>query len=374
MIFLFSWTRVEIAIVVTASIIWVLYKLYNKDSGANRSEIFISKKILGIILIAIIVWAVLSGLGGFCKQSGDWSKHNAILRDLITYEWPVYYEVDGSRALLSYYILFYLFPALIGKIGGGNFFAAEIALLFQCVVGLFILYLHLCHFLRLKEPYKQIAIFLLFLSFGGIVLLGKMMYGVLHPLEIGSSYHWFSNNVRIQYCTNIDLLRYVFPQCIIPWITTILFMENPDRIEDFAWMGIPNFLYSSFAFVGLLPFYIGMAVFILIKDRNFKMWLSSIFSFQNISAVFAVFPVFFIYIYGNIFQGKPDMVNLYINNYSGNWALYIMFCLSNFAIYSLLIWKDERKNIIFYIANGILLILPFFSVNDIIKVYHFNTI
>lgn len=74
-------------------------------------------------------------------------------------------------------------------------------------------------------------------------------------------------------------------------------------------MGIPNFLYSSFAFVGLLPFYIEIAL------------------------------------YENVFQEKPYIVDFHIINYSGNWSLYIMFCLSNFVIYSLLIWKDERKNI-----------------------------
>lgn len=37
-----------------------------------------------------------------------------------------------------------------------------------------------------------------------------------------------------------------------------------------------------------------------------------------------------------------------------------MFCFSNFGIFSLLVLKDEYKNIVFYIANIILLVLPLF--------------
>lgn len=70
-------------------------------------------------MLIIIIWLIASEIGSFFVQCSNWRKHNAILHDHIKYKWPVYYaEKEGSNALLSYYILYYLFPSLIEKIGG----------------------------------------------------------------------------------------------------------------------------------------------------------------------------------------------------------------------------------------------------------------
>lgn len=61
-----------------------------------------------------------------------------------------------------------------------------------------------------------------------------------------------------------------------------------------------------------------------------------------------------------MFQEKPDIVSLHRIDYSGNWILYLTFCLSNFLLWSFFIWKQERKNPAFYIANIVLLVLPLF--------------
>jgi len=92
-----------------------------------------------------------------------------------------------------------------------------------------------------------------------------------------------------EYC----FIKLIISQSIIPRITTILFMENPNRVEYYAWMKIPTFLCYSSAFVELLSFYIEMVLFILIKDRNFKMWLKSVFLIK-IYPKFLLFYYFFI--------------------------------------------------------------------------------
>lgn len=332
------------------------YKI-KKDSVENY--IIIEKRILLLIGIGITIWLIASGIGGFCKQAGDWHKHNAIIHDLITYDWPVIYELpEGGQGLLSYYIFSYLFPSLIGKIAGFRW--AEVALLFQSIVGVFLIYLHLCYFLKAQKRHKQILILILLIFFGGLVLPGKAVYGYFRPVDLTSSFHWFSSTTRIQYSSNIVLMRWVFPQCIVPWLATILFLENPDKIEDFAWIGVPVFMYSCFAFVGLLPLYIGMAVYLLLKKRNFISWIKQIFSLQNIYALLCLFPVFFLYIAGNVFQEKPDVTSFFVIDYSENWILYIVFCISNFLIWSLVVVKKEWKNPVFYISNVVLLILPLF--------------
>ncbi len=54
------------------------------------------------------------------------------------------------------------------------------------------------------------------------------------------------------------------------------------------------------------------------------------------------------------------MVGFHVINYSGSWSLYIIFCLSNFLIWSVFICKKELNNLNFYIANAVLLCLPLF--------------
>ena len=60
----------------------------------------------------------MSGQGAVVTQAGDWSKHNALLSDLINLDWPVRYFYEGKQGTLVYYVGAYLLPALFGKIGG----------------------------------------------------------------------------------------------------------------------------------------------------------------------------------------------------------------------------------------------------------------
>lgn len=269
LLFVGGWLRGSIAIPLLGTFACVFYKRYFKNRSKQENDIVIGKSVALLVLAGIVVWLTASGIGGFCKQSGDWHKHNAILHDLINYNWPVQYSLpEGGRGLLSYYIVSYLFPALVGKVSGFRW--AEFAMLFQSIVGVCIVWLYLCHFLKMElgNNRKQLFLFGLLIVFGGAVLAGKMVYGYFQPEDVSDSFHWFSNQIRIQYSGHIVLMRWVFPQTIVPWLAVMLFLENPDKIEDFVWIGLPVFMYSCFAFTGLLPLYIGMAVYRFIKEKN----------------------------------------------------------------------------------------------------------
>lgn len=358
-IFIGGWVRLIISVPCVGVFLYLLYKKYFKMEKSLSDYVLIKKNIIFVIILGVFVWLIASGIGGFCRQASDWHKHNAILHDLIAYNWPVKYILnDNEKVMLSYYLLFYLFPALIGKIWG--FHCAEIALLIQSAVGIFFVFLHLCYFLKLNTGKKQIGVFILLVIFGGNVLFGRWFYRCSNPEDLSSSFHWFSNIVRIQYSSHIVLIRWVFSQCIIPWLVTLIILENPYKVEDFAWIGIPVFMYSCFAFVGLVPFFIILIFVELYKNKDIIKWLKRIFSLQNIYALLFVMPIFVSYIAGNVFQEKPEIVGFRLINYSENWSLYVAFCLSNFLIWSLLIWKKESNNVIFYVANIILLCLPLF--------------
>lgn len=360
LLFIGGWLRGRFALPLILAFAYVYYKKYFKRKEEKDSFLVMDKWTFLLMLAVITLWLTASGIGGFCKQTGDWNKHNAILHDLITYDWPVIYSLpEGERGLLSYYLLAYLFPALVGKIGG--FRMAELAMLLQSIAGVVLVYLNLCRFLKTEKKGKQLLLLGMFMSFGGAILLGKAIYGCFLPQDLANTFHWYSKSVRIQYTGNTTLLMWVFPQTIVPWLATILFLEKPDKIEDFVWTGLPVFLYSCFAFVGLLPFYFGMTLYRLIREKKPLLLLKQACSMQNLYALIGILPVFVLYIAGNIFQEKPNSVGFTQIDYSGKWILYLSFCFFNFLIYSLFLWKREKRNPVFYIANAILLILPFFK-------------
>jgi hypothetical protein len=71
---------------------------------------------LGLVPIAALV--VMGGAGGVGWQALDWTKHNAVLADLVDQPWPVAWDVGGERLGLVYYVAWYLPAALAGKLGG----------------------------------------------------------------------------------------------------------------------------------------------------------------------------------------------------------------------------------------------------------------
>lgn len=71
---------------------------------------------LGLLPIAALV--CMGGAGGVGWQVLDWTKHNAVLADLVDQPWPVAWDVDGERLGLVYYVAWYLPAALAGKLGG----------------------------------------------------------------------------------------------------------------------------------------------------------------------------------------------------------------------------------------------------------------
>ena len=73
-----------------------------------------------LLLLVVLLWVMLSGVGGIGYQTGDYRKHNVIFNDLIVSSWPVHYQepIEGQpiATTLVYYLAFYLPAALAGKV------------------------------------------------------------------------------------------------------------------------------------------------------------------------------------------------------------------------------------------------------------------
>ena len=68
---------------------------------------------LGLLALAA-GWCFFAGIGYFYYQSFDYHFRNAVFRDLISYDWPVFY--DKADTPLVYYMGFWLVPAALAKL------------------------------------------------------------------------------------------------------------------------------------------------------------------------------------------------------------------------------------------------------------------
>ena len=118
-IFCMGWLRLSIAIPITALILWAIWQLLQHQSPITNSQLPNSQSTFYLLLLTGI-WVFLSGVGGYTFQNWDHHWRNAVLHDLITYDWPVIYSSPekGPITMLVYYVGYWLPAALAGKIFG----------------------------------------------------------------------------------------------------------------------------------------------------------------------------------------------------------------------------------------------------------------
>jgi uncharacterized membrane protein len=219
MIFCMGWMRLIIALPILAIVLWVFWRLWkNTDSFDETGSTHIT--ISGIVLTGL--WVFLSGVGGYAFQNWDHHWRNAVLRDLITYDWPVIYSSSegGPVKMLVYYVGYWLPSALAGKLFGWKF--ANFILFLWTWLGVLLAVLHLKS--KIKASLFKTTLLLIF--FSGMDALGALFlksdYPTLWPpiqhLEI-----WAGD---LQYSSFTTQLFWVFNQAVPAWLCIALILKN----------------------------------------------------------------------------------------------------------------------------------------------------
>ena len=100
-IFLFGWCNIFVAGITLLGILYTLVRIDRDPEYMNAGEnIKIPPVMLIVAFLAITALLVIMGVGGIFPQPGDYAKHNAVLRDLVTHSWPVYYE-EAEESMLT---------------------------------------------------------------------------------------------------------------------------------------------------------------------------------------------------------------------------------------------------------------------------------
>ena len=115
LLFAVYWFRWEVSCLILAGYFyfsWLEIKGYISD---NEKILFTLRDIIFIGIIALS-WTLLTGTGGFFRQSSDFWGHNTKFYDLTKNDWPIYFKEVNTYA--CYYFSYYLVPSFFSKIIG----------------------------------------------------------------------------------------------------------------------------------------------------------------------------------------------------------------------------------------------------------------
>ncbi|MBQ8078159.1 MAG: hypothetical protein IJ235_07245, partial [Eubacterium sp.] len=363
-IFMLTWVKPLIGIPFVIILCAGLFCASKTDSRT----IEVKATTLIALAVLILLWAFLSGQGGFFTQKSDHEIRNVILRDLINYKWPVRYNEAGDISLV-YYIGYWLLPALVGKavIGlGGNFaagwLAARIALLIWTAVLVYTAFL-LVLFKVGKSRRKAIYLtFMIFVLFSGM----DALCSLAHSEDFRSHIEWWAG--YFQYSSMSTQLCWVFNQAVPAWLACAVAFNEKDE-KSFAFIGLLLLPTSPLPFVGLTVYMLAFAVrsFILaVRDKQISAFFKNIFTLQNIVALVTLLPVFGTYYLNNAASINTDGNSVseaasVQNGLFGYFVMYVMFVLFEFG-FLLVFVKNKNNRFESLVVLCSLLIIPFIKV------------
>ncbi len=311
-LFLFGWVRLTIAIPLAIIILFTLYKLlianYQLPSTVNHQPS------TAYWLLITALWLFLSGIGGYAFQNWDHNWRNVVLRDLMNFDWPVYYAQpeSGPVKMLVYYVGFWLPSALIAKFT--NWQVANFALFIWSLLGVLLVTHQLGNFFKTSNLKATI----LFLFFSGLDVLGTLFFAKDYPTLLPPITHLETWAGNLQYSSFTTQLFWVFNQAIPAWlcITLIVILSReaakglsnvaPETLTALRRMGRSAqsdtrseiillwslcFFFAPLASVGLLPY----IIIELVKQTDFKSPFKNLHWEKLLSAVIIFLLSFFFF-------------------------------------------------------------------------------
>jgi len=350
-IFSFGWLKLPIALILSFLIVIATF-LYAKK--LDNKEVYLQNKNLKYFLTAVLillVWCLLSGMGGFGFQNNpDWEKNNAIFHDLFLNNWSVIYK-DYS---LVYYLGYYLPIGLVMKLFGWN-----IGYLFSFIWGFLGLISAIYWLKRLSGSFSPF-ILLFFIFFSGLDILGLIIkFAVFPDPETLSSFkhigciEWWAR--FFQFSSNSTSLFWVPQYAIQGWLLTGLILNNIQNHNSsrnllFLWalciFGVP------FIFLAIIPI-----IFAGIYKNRGK-GLKELCSFQNFIAAPSIILIFTAYFTSKAFKDPFNSMSDYMQSPYFIFT-YLVFVLMEFGLYAIVIHKYFKNDIIWNVTLLSMILMPF---------------
>ncbi len=264
LIFCIGYLRAGYALIILVALTWLTVKFWNFSAEKMKSAFPPRADLLGGTLI-ILAWVLLSGIGGFAFQNPDFHGRNAIFRDLVQMDWPVFYSSVGGTNdyALAYYLGYWLPAALVGKIAGWT--VANIALALWTIFGLILVGI----FIRQLSGLSFTAGILLFIFFSGMDVIGVIFQqnaglitypGIWPPIQ---HLEWW--NEFFQFSSFTTQLFWVFNQAIPVWVALGLIFHKRN-INLMMVVFALSFFLAPLPAIGLSPILLTLVV------QDFNAW------------------------------------------------------------------------------------------------------
>ena len=329
-IFIIGWTKYIISIPVSIGIFIIIYIMIKETIQNCKETIRVNLITFISLLILIVCIVIIAGQGEIFQQAGDNIRgRNPLFRDLVNFSWPVIYPETGYGVV--YYLGHWLVPSVFGKLFG--FDTAKIVLIFWSSLGIFIAFTLMMIYLRVKNNFFIIIALIIFLTFNS--------FNNLRTL-----------NVHFGYADIFGAIVGLYNQYIPTWVMCSLFL-NEKKSSNFAFLGLSIILYSSYAILAITPFMIIKAILDYKKYGISE--IKNIFSIRNIVASMLIFPIMYFYISSN------NTLNEYgfeFISFNSSLIIFIYMAIIRFGVFLFFIYKDNKKNYIFYVSLFVFLIVP----------------
>ena len=373
LIFFFGWLKWYLAILFSAILLFGAFWVIKKDYWNNGDYIEMPINIFITAGFVFSLWVLISGCCYTSVGSCDIIWRTTTLRDLVNYNWPVYYP--EKNGYLCYYFTFWMVPALFGKLFGGTP-AAYIALACWFVLILLTVFFLISYYFKDYKKGTLRIIILFMIMWSGINILGQYVMNHMglypYPASFGNNegYCDFLYNTNgLPFCfiyrSNADFLSQCYNQLPI-WIVVPLMLQNKN-IRNYAFLGLILFPYSPWGTMGIALIMIVDAVYFLIKNKSIIKFMKEVFSVPNLCAVFSVFFVFVMFIFcinnsGDSIQkfGIVGLKEFTPQILQGT----LIFWISEFGIFYFLTWKKYKKDYLYISIFIMLLGMPFIWVSS----------
>ncbi len=314
----------------------------------------VNKKTVFWTLITVAVIVFFSGIGSYTYQNEDHPYRNALFNDLVKYNWPVMYHVEGfeghflngKTTMMTYYLGYYLPAAFVGKFfgqTGANFF-----LYFWTVLGTLIVLYQAGKFLN-RFSYKVV---LMFFAWGTLFFIGAL---IKYPLEkFGQEGYYLWAGMRLYANSNLGSIYWIFNQALPAWTVIMLIINKISTKNMFFVYSLCLFL-SPFCFVGLFPFILYFMYQEFRRIRDLKGFIMAYVSFQNILGAGLVVFLTFFYLQSNQAGQKFHPIPW------PNLKIFVAFMALSWGIIAFILFPKYYREPLYWISVFILIPLPFFQ-------------
>lgn len=345
-VFALGWMKLYYAIPAVVCVLFCFYKMlkylpehWNFKWNSEDKERFL------IAAVLIFVWVCISGIGGIAFQNDDHVWRNAMFETLVYEKWPVVREVTVDGELVSrgfsYYMGFWMLPALVGKI-----FGIKAGYYFQIIwafYGILLFYYGICVIRKKIEVWPLIV----FIFFSGMDILGYYVSGMdLAALSSTEHLEWWT---KFQFSSMTTQLFWVFNQAIPAWLITVLLylQKNNRHIGAILASALLN---CTMPFVGMIPlclYWLFTRTYAGVNSKADwrKAWIRDTFTIENILGGGMIGILSYLYL---IKQGSSE-TSMFLNLKNGGWLVCLVFLLVEIGGICAVVYKYQKKNPLFYI-------------------------